>query len=71
MAQNDGQERTEQATPKRLREAREKGQVARSRELTTMAMLLSSAGALLFTWFRWRPGRPTVRRGYPLNHHPT
>ncbi len=48
MAQNDGQERTEQATPKRLREAREKGQVARSRELTTMAMLLSSAGALLF-----------------------
>ncbi len=48
MARNDDQERTEQATPKRLREAREKGQVARSRELTTMAMLLSSAGALLF-----------------------
>jgi len=48
MAQNDGQERTEQATPKRLREAREKGQVARSRELTTMAMLLAGAGALLF-----------------------
>ncbi len=48
MAQNDGQERTEEATPKRLREAREKGQVARSRELTTMAMLLASAGALLF-----------------------
>ena len=48
MAQNDGQERTEEATPKRLREAREKGQVARSRELTTMAMLLAGAGALLF-----------------------
>ncbi len=48
MAQNDGQERTEQPTPKRLRDAREKGQVARSRELATMAMLLSGAGALLF-----------------------
>ncbi len=48
MAQNDGQERTEEATPKRLRESREKGQVARSRELSSMAMLLSSAAALLF-----------------------
>ncbi len=48
MAQNDGQERTEEATPKRLRESREKGQVARSRELSSMAMLLASAAALLF-----------------------
>ena len=48
MAQSDGQERTEEATPKRLRESREKGQVARSRELSSMAMLLSSAAALLF-----------------------
>ncbi len=48
MAQNDGQERTEEATPKRLRESREKGQVARSRELSSMAMLLSSAAALMF-----------------------
>lgn len=42
MAQEDAQERTEQATPKRLREAREKGQIARSRELNTFAMLLMS-----------------------------
>ena len=48
MAQNDGQERTEQATPKRLEEAREKGQMARSREMNTLAMLLAAAGALLF-----------------------
>lgn len=44
MAENeDGQEKTEQATPKRLEEARKKGQVPRSRELTTMAMLLMAA----------------------------
>ena len=48
MAQEneDGQEKTEDATPKRLEEAREKGQVPRSRELTTMAMLMMAALAL-------------------------
>ncbi|HFD80867.1 MAG TPA: flagellar type III secretion system protein FlhB [Gammaproteobacteria bacterium] len=47
MAENqDGQEKTEQATPKRLEEARRKGQVPRSRELTTMAMLLAAAVSL-------------------------
>ena len=48
MAQDGGQERTEQATPKRLREAREKGQVARSRELSTFLMMAASGGGLLF-----------------------
>lgn len=43
----DGQERTEQATPRRLQEAADKGQVVRSRELTTLAMLLVAAGGLL------------------------
>jgi len=44
MAENeDGQERSEQATPKRQEEARKKGQVPRSREMTTMAMLLMAA----------------------------
>ena len=48
MAENDSaQEKTEEATPKRLREAREKGQVPRSRELNTMALLMASAGALI------------------------
>ncbi|APZ43022.1 flagellar biosynthesis protein FlhB [Acidihalobacter ferrooxydans] len=46
-AGDDFQERTEQATPKRLREAREKGQVPRSRELSTMAVVLAAAGGLL------------------------
>ncbi len=48
MAQDDGQERTEEATPKRQREAREKGQIARSRELNTLLMLLASAAGLMF-----------------------
>jgi flagellar biosynthetic protein FlhB len=49
MAQDDGQERTEQPTPKRLRDAKEKGQVARSRELSTaMVMLTGSAAIILF-----------------------
>jgi flagellar biosynthetic protein FlhB len=44
MAENeDGQEKSEQATPKRQEEARKKGQVPRSREMTTMAMLLMAA----------------------------
>ncbi len=48
MAENeDGQEKTEEATPKRQEEAREKGQVPRSKELTTMAMLLVASFALL------------------------
>ncbi len=47
MAANDGQERTEQPTPKRLQDARQKGQVARSRELGTLAGLLVSAAVFL------------------------
>jgi flagellar biosynthetic protein FlhB len=48
MAENeDGQEKTEQPTPKRLEEARKKGQVPRSRELNTMAVTLVGALSLL------------------------
>ncbi len=47
MAENDGQERTEEATPKRAQEAREKGQVPRSRELNTTAALLAAATAFV------------------------
>ena len=42
MAENEnGQERTEQPTAKRLQDAKRKGQVARSRELNTMAVTLA------------------------------
>ena len=47
MAEDTGQERTEQPTPKKLREAREKGQVPRSRELNSMALLMTSGGGFL------------------------
>src|SRR5687768_7620074 len=39
MSEND-QERTEQATPKRLEEARKKGQIPRSRDLSAAAVTL-------------------------------
>ena len=46
MAESDAQERTEQATPKRLEEARRKGQIPRSRELSAAAVTLVGGGAL-------------------------
>ncbi len=49
MAENeDGTEKTEEPSEKRLREAREKGQVPRSRELSTLMMTLSAAIFLYF-----------------------
>ena len=47
MAQEGGQEKTEQATHKRLREAREKGQIARSKELTTFSLLFAAGIGIL------------------------
>lgn len=47
MAEDTGQERTEEPTPKRLDDARKKGQIARSRELNTMAILLVGAGTMI------------------------
>ncbi|MDH5621684.1 MAG: flagellar biosynthesis protein FlhB [Gammaproteobacteria bacterium] len=41
------QDRTEQATPKRREDARKKGDVPRSRELTMTGVMLSGAGALV------------------------
>ena len=47
MAENDSsQEKTEQPTPKRLAKAREEGQVPRSKELTTSALLLGATISL-------------------------
>lgn len=48
MAEQDsGQERTEEATPKRQQDAKEKGDIPRSKELNTTAILLGGAGSLL------------------------
>ncbi len=48
MAEDSDLERTEQATPRRIQQAREKGQVARSRELSTFAILMAGAGVFVF-----------------------
>ncbi len=48
MSAESGQEKTEQPTPKRLKESHDKGQVPRSKELNTTVLLMASAGALLF-----------------------
>ena len=47
MSQDSGQDRTEEPTEKRLREAREKGDVPRSRELANLAVLGMTALAML------------------------
>ena len=47
MAENEsGQEKTEQATPRKLEKSREQGQVARSRELSTTLVVLGGALSL-------------------------
>ena len=47
MAENeDGQKRTESATPKRLEEARRKGQIPRSRDLSAAAVLMTGGVGL-------------------------
>lgn len=42
MSEQDDQERTEQATPKRLDEARKRGDIPRSRDLSAAAVLLAA-----------------------------
>jgi flagellar biosynthetic protein FlhB len=47
MAEDSRQEKTEEPTSKRLDDAQKKGQIARSRELNTFVMLMTSAMLLL------------------------
>jgi flagellar biosynthetic protein FlhB len=49
MAQSDSGERTEKPTPKRLREAREKGQIAKSPDLSAWISLLATTVLLQIT----------------------
>lgn len=49
MAEKGGQEKTEQATPKRVEEARQKGNVAKSMELPSASVLLAGLLTLAFT----------------------
>jgi len=49
MAEDSGQDKTEEPTEKRLTDARKKGQVPRSRELNTFVALMTGSVMLLFT----------------------
>ncbi len=46
-AQDNSQEKTEQPTPKKLREAKQKGQIPRSKELNTMSIMVFGTSGLL------------------------
>ncbi len=47
MAEDSDLEKSEEASQRRIEQAREKGQIARSRELSTFAVLMASGGALM------------------------
>ncbi|EJM30258.1 flagellar biosynthesis protein FlhB [Pseudomonas sp. GM25] len=48
MAESEsGQDKTEDPTEKRKKDSREKGEIARSKELNTLAVMMAGAGALL------------------------
>ena len=55
MAENSYQDRTEKATPKRRQDARKKGQVAQSREIPSVMILMMSLGVFFFagSWMFW------------------
>lgn len=68
-AEGQGGERTEQATPKRRREAREKGQVRKSQELVSALMLVIMFGALsLLGPGMWNQMRDLMRKGLTLGY---
>jgi len=58
MAQDSGMDRTEKPTPKKLQDARKKGQVAQSREIPS-AMILMTALAVFYFGGRAMAGRMT------------
>ena len=55
MPESGGQERTEKATAKRREEARRKGQVAQSREIPSVLILMTAMGVFYFagSWMFW------------------
>jgi flagellar biosynthesis protein FlhB len=53
-----GGERTEEASPRRLQEARERGQIPRSRELGNFATMIGGSAALVAIGGRRRHGSP-------------
>lgn len=55
MPERGGQERTEKATPKRRQKSRQRGQVAQSREIPSVLILMTALGFFYFagSWMFW------------------
>ena len=55
MPETNGQERTEQATPKKRSDSRKKGQVGQSKEIPSVLILMTSLGIFFFggSWIFW------------------
>lgn len=70
MAESEsGQERTEEASAKRLSEARERGEVPRSRELGTMLALMAATGVLWASGDAFlKPIRDAMRSDFQVEH---
>ncbi|MDJ0833271.1 MAG: flagellar biosynthesis protein FlhB [Gammaproteobacteria bacterium] len=68
MAEHDtSQEKTEQPTPKKLREAKQQGQIPRSRELNSMSiMVIGASGLLLFGAFMLKSLSQMMSTGFSL-----
>ena len=72
MAEDSGQERTEEPTDKKINESRKKGQVARSKDLGTTFVLIFSAIALLMYGPAIAKGLYNIMgRGLTLNRNET
>ena len=68
MAEESGQERTEEPTPRRRQQAQEKGQVPRSRELTTTVLLLGgTAGLMMLSGYMLEGLLDLFREGFSLD----
>ncbi|PWG68658.1 flagellar biosynthetic protein FlhB, partial [Enterococcus hirae] len=62
MAEESDLEKSESPTPRRLEKAREEGQVARSRELSTFALLAAGVAGMWMTADRISQGFAQLMR---------
>src|SRR5688572_19778126 len=69
MAEGGDEDKTEEPTDKKLREAREKGQVTHSRELNTWVMLSTGAVLLASTSYWLASSLTEILRGFIISPH--
>ena len=68
MAAGDSSDKTEKPTPKRLREAREKGQVAKTPDLSTWVAMLATTVLLQITFQRGAVVLPDILHEMGARH---